>query len=63
MAGTQLVHLSNTVFEKQWQKDLAAVTKATNPDLVSMVMPPSIGKAEIEKLRVMAERLEIKAGK
>ncbi|WP_286984107.1 hypothetical protein [Haliea sp.] len=39
MAGTELVHLSNTVFEKQWQKDLAAVTKANNPDLVSVIMP------------------------
>ena len=58
MAGTQLIHLSNTVFEKQWQKDLAAVTKANNPDLVSMVMPSSMGKSQQQKLREQAESLK-----
>ena len=57
MAGTELVHLNNTVFKKQWQKDLAAVTKANNPDLVSMIMPSSMGKSQQERLREQAERL------
>jgi hypothetical protein len=57
MAGTELVHLNSTVFKKQWQKDLAAVTKANNPDLVSMIMPSSMGKSQQERLREQAERL------
>ena len=57
MAGTQLVYLNNTVFEKQWQKDLAALAKAHNPDLVSMFVPISMGKSQQQKLQEQAERL------
>ena len=63
MAGTQLVHLNETVFEKQWQRDLAALMKAGNPDAIGIFMPSSMGKSQQVRLREMAERLEMKERK